>query len=149
MLRKLGLLGPALAMAWAGIAIAGNVLLPSVKFNTDVAQIDLLKVGHEQFFWMGILEVVVWAIFALSLWPRRKSKVVWLLLVPVVLFAIQRLGLYPLLNERTMAKIAGETLADSPLHVIYAVLEAIKIAALLAIGVVGTLVHAPREPAPA
>lgn len=149
MLRKIGLLGPGLAMLWAGIAIAGNVLLPAVKFNAEVGRIDLLRVGHEQFFWAGVLEAAVCVVFALGIWPRRTSKVLWLLLVPVVLFAIQRFALYPLLNERTVAKIAGEDLGASPLHAIYAVIEAAKIAVLLAIGVVGALVHAPRKPAAA
>ena len=145
MLRKIGLLGPGLAMLWAGFAMAGNVLLPAVKFNADVGRIDLLRVGHEQFFWAGVAESVICVVFLLAMWSRRNSKVIWLLAAPVLILLVQRYLLYPMLDERTLAQIAGETVGDSPLHAIYAVLEAVKIALLLAIGVVGTLVHAPRE----
>ncbi|WP_061963819.1 hypothetical protein [Demequina aurantiaca] len=147
MLRRFGLLGPGLAMLWAGLAIAGNVIVAGVKFTTDVPRVDLLKVGEVQFQAVGIAEAVVCALFLLAAWPRRTSKVIWLLLAPVVLLLIQEFVVYPPLHERTLATIAGEDPDDSPLHIIYGALEGIKIILLLAIGVLGTLVHAPRSTA--
>lgn len=147
MLRKFGLLGPGLAMLWAGIAVAGNVIVAGAKFTTDVARTDLLQVGEAQFQAVGIAEAVMCVLFLLAAWPRRHSKVIWLLAIPVVVFLIQEFLVYPPLHERTLAKIAGADPGDSPLHVIYAALEGVKIALLVLIGVVGTLVHAPRKAA--
>lgn len=147
MLRKFGLLGPGLAMLWAGIAIAGNVIVAGVKFSTDVPRVDLLQVGEVQFQAVGVAEAVICILFILAAWPRRRSKVIWLLAVPVVLFVIQEFIVFPPLHARTLQTIAGQDPGDSPLHIVYGALEGVKIIALLTIGVMGTLVHAPRGPA--
>lgn len=149
MLRKLGLLGPGIAMLWAGIAIGGNAISAGVKFSTDVPRVDLLQVGEVQLQAVGIAEAVMCVLLVLAAWSRRKSKVIWLLTVPVVLFLIQQLVVYPPLHERTLATIAGQDPGDSQLHLVYGALEGLKIVALLLIGVMGTLVHAPRKAAPA
>ncbi|WP_084105997.1 hypothetical protein [Demequina sp. NBRC 110056] len=140
------MLGPALAMLWAGIAIAGNVIAAGSKFTTDVPREDLLAVGVEQFTWAGYAEWALAAVWCVGLWNARRSRVLWVLAAPVVLLAVQKLGVYPPLNARTMATIAGESTGDSPLHAIYAALEGVKIALLVAIGVVGSILHsAPRR----
>ena len=141
----IGLLGPAFAMLWAGIAIAGNVIAAGSKFTTDVPGEDLLEVGVAQFTWTGYAEWAIAAIWVVGLWNARRSRVLWILAAPVVLLAVQKLGVYPPLHERTLATIAGEGTGDSPLHVVYAALEGVKIAVLVAIGVVGSILHAhPR-----
>ena len=140
-------MGPAIAMFWAGIALAGNVIAAGSKFTTDVERTDLLEVGMVQFAWTGYVEWGLAALWLLAMWPRRRSRVVVMLAVPVVLFLIQKLGVYPLLNDRTLATIAGEDLDESPLHVVYAALEGVKIAALVVIGLVGAIVHRPAASA--
>lgn len=142
-LEVLGFLGPVIAMFWAGIALAGNVIAAGSKFTTDVERTDLLEVGMVQFAWTGYVEWGLAAIWLLALWPRRRARIGLLLAVPLVVFLIQKLGVHPLLNDRTLATIAGEDLDDSPLHVIYAALEGVKIAALVVIGLVGSIVHRP------
>ncbi len=143
-LRTLGLLGPAIAMLWAGVAFAGNVIAAGSKFTTELARTDLLEVGIVQFAWVGATEWVIAAVFVLASVARWRSRVVWLLAVPVVIFAVQQWGVHPLLHERTLATIAGEELGDSPLHVVYAALEGVKLIVLVVIGVLGTLVHRGR-----
>lgn len=140
-LEILGFLGPVIAMFWAGIALAGNVIAAGSKFTTDVERTDLLEVGMVQFAWTGYVEWGIAVIWLLAMWPRRRARIVLLLAAPVVLFLVQKLGVHPFLNERTLATIAGEELDDSPLHVTYAALEGVKIAALVAIGLVGAIVH--------
>lgn len=140
------MLGPAIAMLWAGIALAGNVIAAGSKFTTDVPREELLQVGVVQFAWTGYVEWALAAVWVVGLWNARRSRVLWLLVLPVVVLAVQKLGIQPGLSERTQATIAGETPDDSPLHVIYAALEGVKIAVLVAIGVVGSILHAaPRR----
>src|SRR5690554_929982 len=88
-LEVLGFLGPAIAMFWAGIALAGNVIAASSKFTTDLERTDLLEVGMVQFAWTGYVEWVLAVLWLLAMWPRRRSRIVLLLAVPVGLFLIQ------------------------------------------------------------
>ncbi|WP_297082531.1 hypothetical protein [uncultured Demequina sp.] len=142
----IGLLGPALAMLWAGIAIAGNVIAAGSKFTTDVPREDLLQVGVAQFTWTGYAEWALAAVWVVGLWNARRSRLLWVLAAPVAVLAVQKLGVYPPLHDRTVAAIAGEDTGDSPLHVVYAALEGVKIALLVGIGVVGSILHArPRD----
>lgn len=143
-LEILGFLGPVIAMFWAGIALAGNVIAAGSKFTTGLPRADLLQVGVVQFAWTGYVEWVLVAVWLLAMWPRRRSRIALFFAMPVVLFLIQKLGIHPFLHERTLATIAGEDVGDSPLHIIYGALEGVKIACLVAIGLVGALVHGPR-----
>ena len=144
-LEVIGFLGPGIAMLWAGVALAGNVIAAGSKFTTGLPRPELLEVGIVQFAWTGYVEWVLAAVWLLGMWPRRRSRIVVIFAVPVALLLIQKLGVHPPLNERTLATIAGEDPGDSPLHIIYGALEGIKIAVLVTIGLVGTLVHRPRR----
>ena len=147
-LEMIGVLGPAIAMLWAGLAIGGNVIAPAAKFTTDVPREALLQVGVAQFAWVGYAEWALALVWVLGMWPRRRSRIVRMLAVPVVLLLIQKLGVLPPLHARTEAAIAGDDAGDSALHVVYAALEGLKIAVLLVIGLVGAVVHSPRRIVP-
>ena len=51
---------------------------------------------------------------------------------PILVFGVQRFILMPLLDARTVRIIAGETIEESQLHLVFVVLELLKVGALIA-----------------
>lgn len=116
-----------LAGIWAGIVIGGSLIAAPAKFQVASLSLPMaLEVGQAQFFWVGVGEAVFCAVLLLSTLISSPSMLRFLIL-PVVIFAIQRLYLMPMLNERTTDIIAGTTVPDSSLHLVYVVMEIIKV----------------------
>lgn len=124
------LLGWLLAF-WGGGALFGNMIAAPAKFQAPSLTMPVaLDVGRAQFQWLGMAEAVcAIAILALLLWRRRAPG--WPLLAALGLFALQRLWLMPLLDERTLAVIAGQPVGESRLHLVYVAAEIVKIGLLL------------------
>ena len=129
------ILVPVVALVWAGVTIGGSLIAAPAKF--DAPSLDLptaLEVGRAQFFWVGIAEGALCAAL-IAVLVFRPPVARWWLAPPVLVFALQQLVLMPLLDARTVRTIAGESVGESPLHHIFAVLEVLKVAALIAAGI--------------
>jgi len=68
-----------------------------------------------------------------SLIELRRWSIV-LFAIAIVIFAVQQLALMPLLHSRSLRIIAGETLKENGLHLIYIVAESVKVIVLLLVG---------------
>ena len=64
---------------------------------------------------------------------RRFAR--WWLAAPVLVFALQQLVLMPLLDARTLRTISGESVGESHLHLVFVVLELLKVGTLVATAV--------------
>jgi len=131
-----------IALFWAGVALAGNVLAATAKFQIESLPMPLaLQLGHIQFVWTASAELSCIALMLICwlLALRRKafqfkSLSTVLILIATAVFAIQHLLLMPPLHERTLKVIAGEVLEKSHLHKTYATTEVIKFLALVITG---------------
>ena len=116
-----------LAGIWAGIVIGGSLIAAPAKFQVASLSLPLaLEVGQAQFFWVGVGEAVLCAGLLLSVLLLRPSLLRFLAF-PIAIFAIQRLYLMPMLDARTVEIIAGATIPPSSLHLVYVIMEIIKV----------------------
>lgn len=123
-------------LVWAGVTIGGSLIAAPAKFGAPSLDLPTaLEVGREQFFWVGVAEGAACAALIGAL-LFRAAAAVWWMWAPVAVFAVQRLVLMPLLDARTVRTIAGETVPESNLHLVFVVLEFVKVAALVAAGIV-------------
>lgn len=136
---------PALVLVWAGVAIGGSLIAAPAKFGAPTVGLPAaLEIGREQFFWLGVAEGAACAALIGAL-VLRAAGALWWMWAPVAVFAVQRLVLMPLLDARTLRTIAGESVPDSNLHLVFVVLEFVKVAALVAAGI-AALRNAPMPP---
>ncbi len=127
---------PVLVLVWAGVTIGGSLIAAPAKFGAPSLDLTTaLEVGREQFFWVGVAEGAACAALIGAL-LFRAAGAVWWMWAPVAVFAVQRIVLMPLLDARTVRTIAGETMPESNLHMVFVVLEFVKVAALVAAGIV-------------
>ena len=134
-MRSAAQLLPVLVLVWAGVAIGGSLIAAPAKFGAPSLDLPTaLEVGREQFFWVGVAEGAACAALIGAL-VFRAAGAVWWMWAPVAVFAVQRLLLMPLLDARTLRSIAGETVPESRLHLVFVVLEFLKVAALVAAGI--------------
>ena len=122
-----------LAVLWAGALLGGSFIAAPAKFTVEtLSTAELLAVGRAQFHALAWAELALAvALLAALLWRRPRRW--WLAAVPIVIFAEQQLVLMPALDDRTLARIAGDSVEDSPLHLVYVVLETLKLLSLIAL----------------
>lgn len=130
-------LASATALMWAGLVIGGSLIAAPAKFNApSLSLTTALEVGRAQFFAVGIGEIILCTLLIATMVLTRTW--IWrLMAAPVVVFAIQRLALMPALDARTVRIIAGESVGPSHVHIVFIVLEILKVALLVAIAVWG------------
>lgn len=132
------------ALVWAGMIAGVSGLATPVKFSAPSLTLPVaLDVGRVTF---ALFSHVEWA-FAVALIVAGFVAMPPLLLRLLIglaagLIALQALWLLPILDQRTAAVIAGNMPPPSSHHVWYVVIEIVKFAALLAIGL-----GAMRQPA--
>ena len=125
-------------LLWAGMILGISFLEAPVKFSAPSLTLPVgLDVGRQVFGVFNKVEVV-WALagVGLLLAHRRPRPGVWLPVVfAAVVVALQTLWLLPLLDQRVSLILAGQTPPPAPYHVVYIVLEALKLLALCAVAV--------------
>ncbi|MDA7422107.1 hypothetical protein [Tritonibacter multivorans] len=134
---------PILLSLWAGLAIGGNLIAASAKFQvTALSTAEHLMIGRAQFAWLGIAEMLL-AAALLGGFFRQKRRPDYLLLAILAVLALQQLGLHPLLQLRSDTLIAGQTPGPSNLHLLFIAAEILKICLLL--WAAGSLPKAPAR----
>ncbi|MEL7164495.1 MAG: hypothetical protein AAFY52_05015 [Pseudomonadota bacterium] len=126
-----------LAALWAGVSLSGNLIAAPAKFTVDALTLPVaLQVGRAQFTWIGYVEWMLLGLIALA-WVTRVHRPPVLMLAAALIFAAQQLWLQPILEARSDIIIAGGTVTDSSLHLIFAVMEGIKFTCLAGFAVHG------------
>ncbi len=130
-----------LAFIWAGLVLGVSFIATPAKFQAgSLSLATALEVGRATFRTMAVAEVGLIAI-GIFLIIRSKNWRTPFWIAPVV-FAIEWGAIMPLLSARTDAVLAGQERPGGQLHVVFIVLELVKIVALLWCGL------GPRKAAP-
>lgn len=128
-----------LAWLWAGLVLGVSFVATPVKFLApSLSLADALAVGRVTFAALQWIECVAVVALAVLVWittPRRR--VLALLGVIVAILVCQYVWMLPILDVRVQAIMDGQHLPASFLHWIYAVLELVKVALLVVIGLTG------------
>lgn len=131
-----GMVAAAAGLVWLGMVIAISFLEAPLKFRAPGITVPLgLGIGRLVFRALNIAEAVL-ALFALAglalaAWPAAGFWSLAAILILVVQLAVVR----PVLQRRSNRVLAGETSGKrSRMHRVYPALEAFKVVALLAGG---------------
>lgn len=117
-------------LIWAGAAIGANLVATPAKFLVaDLTRPVALQVGRMQFLWVGYVEYTLAAVALLTL-PAVSPAIRAGVGFAIVILIIQRLGVLPQLSARTDLIVAGQSIEASQLHIVFIVLEALKVCML-------------------
>jgi hypothetical protein len=125
------------ALVWAGMVAGISFLEAWVKFRAPSLSLEEgLDVGRHVFGALNLVEMA-WATAALALVViGRPARPVGLAAgVAAGIVALQGAWLLPVLDGRVETLLAGGTPPAAPYHVLYIGLECVKLAALLAVGI--------------
>jgi hypothetical protein len=127
----------AAAFVWFGMVLAISFLEAPLKFRAPGVSLRIgLGIGRLVFRALNIVEAVLAAaILAAVAADPPPARAIVPLAVAIAVLAAQLLVVRPLLNRRSDAVLAGRDAPHSHAHHAYVVLEAIKLAALLAGGI--------------
>ena len=124
--------GP-LALVWAGMVLGVSFLATPAKFLApSLPHPVALDVGRHTFRTFGRVEAALAALLELRAAGSKSRRL--FALAPGLVVLAQTLWLRPRLDARTRQVIAGKELPPADLHLAYVASEAIKLAALLALG---------------
>ena len=127
-------IGAAVASVWLGMVLTISFLETPLKFLAPGIALPLgLGIGRLVFRALNTAEVVLAAAALLTITPGAAG---WtLLVVTAALLATQTVLLRPRLDRRAQQIITGHPPPPSRLHLTYIGLECLKVATLLALGV--------------
>ncbi|SCF05097.1 hypothetical protein GA0070607_4893 [Micromonospora coriariae] len=128
----------AVSFVWLGMVLAISFIEAPLKFRAPGVTVRIgLGIGRLVFRALNAVEVIlgmaILVAFALNPPPGRALAPI---LVAVAVLLVQLLAVRPRLTRRSRAVLAGENAPRSHAHYAYVALEAVKVVALLAGGVV-------------
>jgi hypothetical protein len=126
----------AATLIWLGMVLAISFLEAPLKFRAKGLELPVgLAIGRIVFRALNIAEVIWAVVIAICLTIAGPSgPVLVLAAVTAVLLAVQLLVVRPRLNRRSARVLAGQDAPRSRAHHAYIGLEALKLAALIALG---------------
>jgi hypothetical protein len=126
----------AATLIWLGMVLAISFLEAPLKFRAKGLELPVgLAIGRIVFRALNIAEVIWAVVTAICLTIAGPSgPVLVLAAVTAVLLAVQLLVVRPRLNRRSARVLAGQETPRSRAHHAYIGLEALKLAALIALG---------------
>ena len=126
----------AATLIWLGMVLAISFLEAPLKFRAKGLELPVgLAIGRIVFRALNIAEVIWAVVIAICLTIAGPSgPVLVLAAVTAVPLAVQLLVVRPRLNRRSARVLAGQEAPRSRAHHAYIGLEALKLAALVALG---------------
>lgn len=124
------------AIFWLGLLVGVSFIATPIKFSAPTLSLPVaLDVGSVTF---GLFSRIEWLAAVALATTVTLLRVSWLIrlsaLIVIIVVAVQAVWLLPVLDARIDGIIAGTPQPPSYHHSVYAVLEAIKAAALIAAG---------------
>ena len=139
MFRKLALV--AVPFIWFGTVLAISFVEAPLKFQAPGVTIPLgLGIGRLVFFALNKIELVLAAVFLLSLFGNRSvGKAATTVFATIALIlCVETFWLLPVLDARAEEVINGTAEPFSKMHFIYIALDAVKLILLFTLGIVVT-----------
>jgi hypothetical protein len=126
----------AVPLVWCGLIIGLSFIETPLKFQAPEITLERgLGIGRIIFSVLNKVELVLFVLLVVSIFYQRLDVLRWLLLSFILLIlAGQTWWLLPILDEKAIKIIAGETVVSSSHHFIYIVFEVLKIYCLLFFG---------------
>jgi hypothetical protein len=122
---------------WFGAVGAISFMEAPLKFTAPNITIPLgLGIGMIVFHALNKIEIALCLVLALSFYfarPKGRFPLGAFAVVALIL-ALQTFVLFPLLDERSLKVIGGAAQPGSSLHLVYIVMDSVKILLLLALG---------------
>ena len=128
----------AVPFIWFGMVLAISFMEAPLKFQAPGITLPLgLGIGRLVFFALNKMEIVSAALLLLAFWRgRNNTKVETGMLGAVVLILLlETVWLLPVMDARAEMVIAGSEPPFSSMHVVYIVFDALKVIALLTLGI--------------
>ena len=127
----------AATFVWLGMVLAISFLEAPLKFRAPgVTTVIGLGIGRLVFRALNVVELVLLVAVIVGVVVGGASIGPAVVIGALVVLLLAQLALVrPGLNRRSDRVLAGETGSRSRLHVVYIALEAVKVAALLVLGV--------------
>lgn len=135
-----------IALLWAGILVGCSFIATPVKFQAPSLSLPTaLEIGRVTFRSMAGAELILILIGAILLLRSKnfRSLFWWAILV----YAIQWLAIMPFLNHRTDMVVNGQASNGPPWHVVYIVLELLKLVLLCLVAFRKMPLHEPTTQA--
>jgi hypothetical protein len=129
----------ALCFVWAGMVLNISFLETPVKFTAPSITLPIgLDVGRHVFGVFNKLETGAALFACVLIIVNRSQRAVWLPMAFVIAAVVlQTVWLLPVLDARVELILRGDTPPQAAFHVIYVLLELLKVGALLAAGRAG------------
>jgi hypothetical protein len=128
----------AIPFVWLGMVVALSFVEAPLKFKAPDITLSLgLGIGRLVFAALNRIEIIcAFVLLAAYLAVSANRAMAVFFGITAVIKSIQTLWLLPALDERTLLIISGVTPPPSPLHLVFVVLEVVKVATLLGLGLV-------------
>jgi hypothetical protein len=128
---------PVVVLLWAGMVAGISFLEAWVKFQAPSITLEEgLDVGRHVFGALNLVEIAsVLVVAGLVAIVRPPRGTVVALAIAVAVVAVQSAWLLPVLDDRIEQRLGGTVPESSLHHVLYVVLEGVKLLALLTAGV--------------
>jgi len=138
------------AFVWAGMVAGISFLEAPVKFTAPGVTLEIgLGIGRLVFGCLNKIELIFGALLLAGALFTQPVPRIWATVLTLAgILLLQTFWLLPALDVRALAIIAGNPPAESMLHLVYVVLEVIKLLLLLLTGM-QVFQYALREHLPA
>jgi hypothetical protein len=120
-----------MATLWAGLILGISFVAQPAKFGAaGLSRATALTVGRRTFRAMHWVELGIgFGVLAVALYGDRRH--LYLLAVSIAILFVQVLVLMPRLSKRVDAVLAGKALQKNPDHMVFALLELMKVGVLV------------------
>ncbi|WP_431165147.1 hypothetical protein [Tenacibaculum halocynthiae] len=123
---------------WIGFVGAISFMESWLKFQAPNMTTELgLGIGQLVFRALNIMEIIflISISIIISIYNKESKLIHYSFLIVVAIILIQTTWLLPILNERAEKIIQGISISKSNIHLIYILLEVIKIVCLFIFGI--------------
>ena len=125
---------------WVGFVGAISFMEAWLKFRAEgVTRSIGLSIGRLVFFSLNKVEIIFVFLILVLVYFLKKNKFsishLNVLIIPILIVVFQTLYLLPILDKRAKLIIDGEILPSSNFHILYVILEVIKISTLFWVGI--------------
>lgn len=136
----------ALTFVWLGMVLAISILEAPLKFRAPNVTLQIgLGIGRLVFRALNTVEVVFAIVILMALVARPlPAGVIVAFLIAFTVLAAQLVAVRPVLNRRSDKVVAGLNAPRSRGHYAYVGLEAIKVIALVVVGILLLLGRFPN-----
>jgi hypothetical protein len=122
-----------ITILWIGFLLAISFMEAPLKFHAPSLTLPVaLEIGYIVFHALNLVEITFAVlIIAATYFGQNSQKTILFAIGVVTILIIQTIILFTKLDARTLAMINGLEISSTPYHIVYMVIEVIKLLALV------------------